>query len=59
MKMKILQCFSREKCEAQPLQKPSKTVSCNTHIEIVQLPSRSVSWNTHVEVFVIPYVRET
>jgi len=37
-----------------PQQRPSKTVSWSTHIEIVPQPSWSVSWSTHIEVFVIP-----
>ena len=35
-------------------EKPPRTVSWNTHIEVWRQPSRSVTWSSHVEVFVIP-----
>jgi hypothetical protein len=35
-------------------QKPSRTVSWDTHVEIFSPSRRSVSWTTHVEVFIIP-----
>jgi hypothetical protein len=38
----------------EPRQRPSRTVSWDTHIEFWLPPSRSVTWSTHVEVFIIP-----
>ena len=41
-----------------PRQKPARTVSWDTHVEVWQQASRSVTWSTQVEVFVIPAQRE-
>jgi len=38
----------------KPRQKPPRTVSWDTHVEVWRQSSQSVTWDTHVEVFVIP-----
>jgi hypothetical protein len=35
-------------------QRPPRTVSWNTHIEVWRQPARSITWSTQVEVFTIP-----
>ena len=50
----FLRSSVRPSGDKKPRQKPPRTVSWSTHVEVLQLTSRSVTWNTHIEVRIIP-----
>ena len=37
-----------------PWQKPSRSVTWSTHVELLPHPSRSVTWSSHDEVLLVP-----